>query len=163
MDDFDVHALNERLGDLCKIFSERWNDEYFLSLGIFDHIHEVGVLIDKWKSNKNSENFQLLNKELMDLFVLLLLWHKDEKFLFNERLDKFLSHCKLTKSNPEKTPPDIIELMKNPQVLHAITGVYGDQKMNEYIESGFLDLCLQQRRIRITEQMVQDDERKEKV
>lgn len=144
MGDFDVGMLNKRLSDIKRIFSSKWSDEYFLKLGIFDHLHEVVALMNKWKLNKTAENEQAFSKELMDLFILLLLWHKDEDLLFNERLDKFLSYISNTEEN-DKSTPDLIDLSCHPQILSIITSFYGNEKMNEYIEKGFWDLCLRRR------------------
>lgn len=143
-------------GDLQRIMNSRWSDESFLMLGVFESLREVALLVDKWRLNKTAENEVAFSKKMMDLFILLLFWQKDEGALFQECVDGFLKT--IAKTGIIQNTPDIVDLLKNPQVVKALTSVYGEQRMNEYIRAGFLDLCLEQRRVRITEQSVCDDE-----
>lgn len=144
--------------DLQRIVDARWTDEAFLMLGVFESLREVTLLLDKWRLHKTADNEAAFSKKMMDLFVLLLFWQKDEGALLRERVDVFLQTIAKTVMAQNTHTPDIVDLLKNPQVVSALTSVYGEQRMNEYIQAGFLDLCLEQRRIRITEQAVCDDE-----
>lgn len=73
---------------ICKeVFS--WKDKYRLQLCIFDHLHEVPLLVDEWRKNKTEHNEANFKKEMMDLFILLNMWKEDNSDLYEQRLSRF--------------------------------------------------------------------------
>lgn len=76
---------------LTKLRQKRWHDEYFLQLAIMSHVREVTLLSDKAMLNKTSDNLTALDKEMMDLFILLSIWAETEPELLEGRIGKFFA------------------------------------------------------------------------
>ena len=68
---------------------EVWNNDYLLFLATHDHIREVGVLHDEWIKNKNDNTLYNMEKEMMDLHLLLDRWSEKRKDLKEQRIKKF--------------------------------------------------------------------------
>jgi len=84
-----MNAQNdERLFELSK---GRWKDEHLLTLAINDHIYEAGILRNSYVEHKTAEKLVGFENKLMDLFILLSMWAKEDPNLFNQRLDIFLA------------------------------------------------------------------------
>ena len=71
---------------------EVWKDDYFVSLGIYQHLVECKQKFEAVKnhaiSSLSKDKLQYeLDKELADLKILLDMYVKDE--MINERLEKF--------------------------------------------------------------------------
>jgi NTP pyrophosphatase (non-canonical NTP hydrolase) len=149
-------TIVSRIDDIKQLVAKKWHDDYLLKLAISDHVDEVVALRDKVRKHKSGDYQQEFDKELMDLFILLLMWSVDEGDLFSKRVDKFLLHLK---NNDLCGVPGAIDVLKNQAVLRAVTSVYGEQRMDEYIKAGFVDLCLQQRKLRLAEERVSQNDR----
>ena len=76
---------------------ERWSDTYFCKLALLDHLREC-LEKDKYlkaiDESKDSEKYKALDKELMDLKIILTLYFDDSESLESERLDTFIRNAK---------------------------------------------------------------------
>lgn len=74
--------------------SNKWSDDYFCKLALLDHLRECLEKDNHLKANdvaKDNIGYQNLDKELMDLKIILDLYFVDNKKLYKKRLDKFIS------------------------------------------------------------------------
>ncbi len=85
--------MNDKIIELLKI---RW-DKYFCKLAILDHVRECLEKDNYLKATDTPKTdiwFQNLNKELMDLKILLDMYFVDRNDLYETRLNKFLENAK---------------------------------------------------------------------
>ncbi len=78
------------LDKLDKLKQGKWQNEYLLSLAIISHVREVLLLSDYATVHKTAENLFAVDKEMMDLFILLQMWANDNPELLEARLEKFI-------------------------------------------------------------------------
>ncbi len=77
---------------LEKIKKGKWSNQYFCKLAMLDHIRECLEkdnylkATDTAKADKGYEN---LDKELMDLKIILELYFDNDFELYSKRIDKF--------------------------------------------------------------------------
>jgi hypothetical protein len=91
-----INVMNNKK-DLIK---NRFEDKYLLKLAILDHIKEI-YLKDKYmkatdiSTSNEKERLQFaVEKEMMDLKILLDVWAEDKKELKDKRIDKFCKNIK---------------------------------------------------------------------
>jgi len=75
-----------------KILEGIWENKYFCKLALFDHIRECLQKDNYLKAidePKDSEKYKDLDKELMDLKIILDLYFADNDNLYKKRLKKF--------------------------------------------------------------------------
>lgn len=94
------------------MIGEIWTNPYIQELGIFDHCSEIQDLKTRWRTAKASDKAigthtaniyrEALDRECMDLYIILEKWAADKPKLKVERMEKF----------DEKTRMDIIEILK---------------------------------------------------
>jgi hypothetical protein len=90
--------MNKKIKTLSE---NKWSDRYFCKLAILDHLRECLEKDNYLKATdtpKDSPDYQNLEKELMDLYILLNIYFKDSPQLLETRLDKFISKL----NNPRK-------------------------------------------------------------
>ncbi len=76
-----------------KLRNGKWSNQYLCKLAVLDHIRECLEKDNHLKAvdaAKSSEGYQNLDKELMDLLILLELYFANNESLRNQRLQKFL-------------------------------------------------------------------------
>jgi len=88
--------MEEYKEELDKI-KERWKEDYFLGLGIYQHLEECKQKFDMVKNHAiltmKKEDLQTeLDKELADLKVLLDMYVKEG--IYKKRINKFLENAK---------------------------------------------------------------------
>ncbi len=86
--------MNKKLKTLL---DGKWSDKYFCKLAILDHLRECLEKDNYLKATdtpKDSKDYQNLEKELMDLHILLNLYFQDSSKLLETRLNKFISKLK---------------------------------------------------------------------
>jgi len=70
-----------------------WSNKYFCKLALLDHLRECLEKDNYLKATdapKNSDGYKNLDKELMDLKVILDLYFDDNNELYTQRIDKFI-------------------------------------------------------------------------
>jgi hypothetical protein len=75
-----------------KIIKKNYENEYFNMLAIIDHINECQALYYKVKLKETNPNE--LEKELMDLFILLNLFKDNNQDLYKRRVLRFFEKIK---------------------------------------------------------------------
>ena len=74
-----------------------WSDKYFCKLAMLDHIRECLEKDNHLKANdipKDGKEYQSLDKELMDLYIILKLYFQDDDTLYDTRLQKFVENSR---------------------------------------------------------------------
>jgi hypothetical protein len=77
-----------------KLYQGKWSNKYFCKLAIFDHIRECLEKDNYLKGKdipKSDEGYDNLDKELMDLKILLDLYFENSDW-YEKRLDKFIEN-----------------------------------------------------------------------
>jgi hypothetical protein len=72
--------------------NQKWSDKYLCKLALLDHIREClqkDNYLKATDSPKDSEGYQALDKELMDLKIILELYFSEHQELYQTRLQKF--------------------------------------------------------------------------
>lgn len=80
---------------LKTLLDGKWDDKYFCKLSIFDHLRECLEKDNYLKATdtpKSDPGYEMLDKELMDLSILLQMYFNDNDELHEKRLDKFLEN-----------------------------------------------------------------------
>ncbi len=80
-----------------KLFDLKWSDKYFCKLAILDHLRECLEKDNYCKSMdipKTDIAYQNLDKELMDLKIILDFYFNEGGDLYEKRLDKFIENIK---------------------------------------------------------------------
>ncbi len=75
-----------------KLLEGEWGSKYFCKLALFDHIRECLQKDNHLKAidePKNSDKHEALDKELMDLKIILDLYFENREDLYKKRLEKF--------------------------------------------------------------------------
>jgi hypothetical protein len=83
--------LNKKTEQLA---NGKWKNKYLCKLALLDHIRECFEKDNYLKATdtpKGTEGYQNLDKELMDMKIILDLYFVDGDELYDKRLDKFLS------------------------------------------------------------------------
>lgn len=84
--------MNEKLKQLKQ---GKWSDKYFCKLALLDHLRECLEKDNHLKAidaPKDSDGYKALDKELIDLRIILELYMEGKEDLFEARLDKFLAN-----------------------------------------------------------------------
>lgn len=71
----------------------KWSDKYLCKLALLDHLREClekDNYLKATDASKNSVGYKNLDKELMDLKIILDFYFDDNDGLHKERIDKFL-------------------------------------------------------------------------
>lgn len=80
---------------ILKLKNGKWSDKYFCKLALLDHLRECLEKDNYLKATdapKNSIGYGNLDKELMDLKIILDFYFKDSEGLFSRRIDKFIAN-----------------------------------------------------------------------
>lgn len=80
---------------LKKLYENKWSNKYLCKLALLDHIRECLAKDNFLKATdapKSSEGYQKLDKELMDLKIILDFYFQHEQDLYKNRIDKFLEN-----------------------------------------------------------------------
>ena len=75
-----------------ELLEGEWGSKYFCKLALLDHIRECLQKDNYLKAidePKSSDKYKKLDKELMDLKIILDLYFADDNALYKRRLDKF--------------------------------------------------------------------------
>ncbi len=75
--------------------SGKWSNKYFCKLALLDHLRECLEKDNYLKATdtpKDSDGYKNLNKELMDLKIILDLYFDDMNELYTQRIDKFMNN-----------------------------------------------------------------------
>ena len=75
-----------------ELLEGEWGSKYFCKLALLDHIRECLQKDNYLKAidePKSSDKYKKLDKELMDLKIILDLYFADDNALYKKRLDKF--------------------------------------------------------------------------
>jgi len=86
--------MDDKLKDLKEGI---WSNKYICKLALLDHIRECLEKDNYLKATdepKDSEGYKNLDKELMDLKIILDFYFSDKKDLYEARIDKFWSNLK---------------------------------------------------------------------
>lgn len=78
---------------LKQLKNGKWSDRYFCKLALLDHIREClekDNYLKATDASKDSIDYRNLDKELMDLKIILDLYFVGNEELLGKRLDKFL-------------------------------------------------------------------------
>lgn len=78
-----------------KLLTEKWNNKYFCKLALLDHLRECLEKDNYLKAidaNKKDFGYQNLEKELMDLKIILDFYFCDSDDLYQNRLNKFIEN-----------------------------------------------------------------------
>lgn len=81
--------------NILKLKKGKWTNKYFCKLSVFDHIRECLEKDNYLKAidaPKESEGYENLDKELMDLKIILECYFYDMDELYKKRIGKFISH-----------------------------------------------------------------------
>ncbi len=84
-----TNALDKKIKKLKR---GKWSDKYFCKLALLDHIRECLEKDNYLKAAdkpKNSKGYQNLDKELMDLKVILDFYFSSSRKLYERRIKKF--------------------------------------------------------------------------
>jgi len=76
-----------------KLKEWKWGDKYLSKLALLDHIREClekDNYLKATDADKASEGYKNLDKELMDLKIILDFYFDGEDELYQKRLEKFL-------------------------------------------------------------------------
>lgn len=76
-----------------KLKDSKWSDKYFSKLALLDHLRECLEKDNYLKATdtpKTDIGYQNLDKELMDLKIILDLYFYNDQDLFDKRINKFL-------------------------------------------------------------------------
>ena len=80
---------------LKTLIEGKWSDKYLCKLALFDHIREC-LEKDNFLKATDEEKWSIwyenLDKELMDLKIILDFYFKNEEKLYQKRVDKFLNN-----------------------------------------------------------------------
>ena len=80
---------------LKALIEGKWSDKYLCKLALFDHIREC-LEKDNFLKATDEEKWSIwyenLDKELMDLKIILDFYFKNEEKLYQKRVDKFLNN-----------------------------------------------------------------------
>ncbi len=71
----------------------KWSNKYFCKLALLDHLRECLEKDNYLKAidaPKNSEGYKNLDKELMDLKIILNFYFADNNELYESRINRFL-------------------------------------------------------------------------
>lgn len=82
--------MNSKLRQLMK---GKWRNKYFCKLAILDHLRECLEKDNYLKATdepKSSDGYKNLDKELMDLRIILELYFRDDDRLYTTRLNKII-------------------------------------------------------------------------
>lgn len=90
--DFLDSMQRDDTNDKYKILEEVWRRDYFKYLSIIDHCREIVTLHDA-KKLKSLNDSSMLPNELMDLHILLNMYHKGSYALESLRLDRFIENA----------------------------------------------------------------------
>jgi hypothetical protein len=80
---------------IARLKNGKWRDKYFCKLSLLDHLRECLEKDNYLKATdcpKNSIGYENLDKELMDLKIILNFYFSDSEELYNKRLDKFIAN-----------------------------------------------------------------------
>ena len=75
-----------------KIKEGIWSNKYFCKLALLDHVREClekDNYLKATNTSKTEVGYENLEKELMDLKIILDLYFKDSEELYEKRIDKF--------------------------------------------------------------------------
>ncbi len=73
----------------------KWSNKYFCKLAVLDHIRECLEKDNFLKATdepKNSKAYENLDKELMDLKIILDFYFDGDEGLYQKRIDKFIEN-----------------------------------------------------------------------
>lgn len=87
---------------IIKLLKDKWRDKYFCKLSLLDHLRECLEKDNYLKaidSSKDSDGYQNLDKELMDLMIILEMYFENSENLYEKRLDKFIQNLKKDKKH----------------------------------------------------------------
>jgi hypothetical protein len=77
-----------------KLLTIKWSDKYLCKLALLDHLRECLMKDNYLKATnepKNSKKYAQLDKELMDLKIILDFYFHKNQSLYKTRLNKFWS------------------------------------------------------------------------
>ncbi len=77
------------------LHEKKWWNKFLCTLSLFDHIRECLEKDNYLKAidaPKNSEGYKNLDKELMDLKIILGFYFEEEDELYKKRIDKFMEN-----------------------------------------------------------------------
>ena len=80
-----------------KLLENEWGNKYFCKLALFDHVRECLQKDNYLKAidePKSSKKYKELDKELMDLKIILDLYFSGSDDLYQKRLKKFKEKMK---------------------------------------------------------------------
>ncbi len=72
-----------------KLLKGLWGNKYFCKMVLFDHLREC-IQKDNYLKATDSKDTEALDKELMDLKIILDLYFNDRKELEKKRIEKFI-------------------------------------------------------------------------
>jgi len=85
--------------NIKKLLSGKWRDHYLVKLSVLDHLRECLEKDNYLKATdepKDSPKYKDLEKELMDLKIILELYFAQSRELYEKRMKKFLSNLNKT-------------------------------------------------------------------
>lgn len=85
------------MNDKIRQLKEKWSDKYFCKLALLDHLRECLEKDNYLKATdkpKDSVGYENLEKELMDLKIILDFYFDGEQTLYQKRIDKFLMNLR---------------------------------------------------------------------
>lgn len=77
------------------LLKAKWGNKYFCKLALLDHVRECLEKDNYLKATdppKDSEGYKNLDKELMDLKIILDMYFHDNTSLYKQRLEKFVAN-----------------------------------------------------------------------
>jgi len=83
--------MTETEKQLADLRRGKWSNKYFCKLAVLDHLrecYEKDRYLKATDTPKDSEGYKNLDKELMDLRVLLDLYSYDDEDLYQKRVAK---------------------------------------------------------------------------
>lgn len=81
------------MNKIDQLKKDKWSNKYFCKLALLDHLRECLEKDNYLKATdepKTSLKYETLDKELMDLKIILELYFCDNDELYQKRLDKFI-------------------------------------------------------------------------
>ena len=78
-----------------KLKKSKWSDKYLCKLALLDHLCECLEKDNYLKATdapKDSVEYKSLDKELMDLKIILDMYFDDKDKLYTERINKFIDN-----------------------------------------------------------------------
>lgn len=81
--------------DIIKKIKEKRSDKYFCKLALLDHLREClekDNYLKATDTSKDDEGYKNLDKELMDLKIILDFYFDGNNELYEKRLNKFLEN-----------------------------------------------------------------------